>query len=126
MMTIISEDQKFIKSVVTRDEAMAMIESKDQKYKLEWLTDIQIGEEISLYTNGEFANLCRGGHVNFTKEIGVVKLLGIAGGDYRGNKKNKQLQCISGTAFAFKKELDEYLTMLEEAKQRDHRKLGKE
>jgi threonyl-tRNA synthetase len=126
MLKIISEGQKFIKSVVTRDEAMAMMESKNQTYKLERLADIPVGEEISLYTNGEFTDLCRGEHVSSTKEIGAVKLLGIAGAYYRGNEKNKQLQRISGTAFASKKELDEYLTMLEEAKQRDHRKLGKE
>ncbi|MDR2432552.1 MAG: threonine--tRNA ligase [Puniceicoccales bacterium] len=126
MLKIISEDQKFVKSLVSRDEAMALVKSKNQTYKLERLADISEGEEISLYTNGEFTDLCRGEHVNSTKEIGAVKLLSIAGAYYRGSEKNKQLQRISGTAFASKKELDEHLTTLEDAKKRDHRKLGKE
>ncbi|MDR2603399.1 MAG: threonine--tRNA ligase [Puniceicoccales bacterium] len=126
MLKIISEDQKFVKTFVSRDEAMALMKSKNQTYKLERLADIPEGEEISLYTNGEFTDLCRGEHVNSTKEIGAIKLLGIAGAYYRGSEKNKQLQRISGTAFASKKELDEYLAMLEDAKMRDHRKLGKE
>ncbi|MDR1173533.1 MAG: threonine--tRNA ligase [Puniceicoccales bacterium] len=126
MLKIISEDQKFIKSVVSRDEAMTLIKSKNQTYKLERLADVPEGEEISLYSNGEFTDLCRGEHVNSTKEIGAIKLLSIAGAYYRGSEKNKQLQRISGTAFASKKELDKHLAMLEDAKKRDHRKLGKE
>ncbi|MDR1457459.1 MAG: threonine--tRNA ligase [Puniceicoccales bacterium] len=126
MFKIISEDQKFVKTLVGRDEAMALMKSKNQTYKLERLADIPEGEEISLYTNGEFTDLCRGEHLNSTKEIGAVKLLSIAGAYYRGSEKNKQLQRISGTAFASKKELDEHLAMLEDAKKRDHRKLGKE
>ncbi|MDR1233143.1 MAG: threonine--tRNA ligase, partial [Puniceicoccales bacterium] len=126
MLKIISEDQKFIKSIVSRDEAMALIKSKNQTYKLERLADVPEGEEISLYSNGKFTDLCRGEHVNSTKEIGAIKLLSIAGAYYRGSEKNKQLQRISGTAFASKKELDEHLAMLEDAKKRDHRKLGKE
>ncbi|MDR0693162.1 MAG: threonine--tRNA ligase [Puniceicoccales bacterium] len=126
MLKIISEDQKFVKTIVGRDEAMALMKSKNQTYKLERLADIPEGEEISLYTNGEFTDLCRGEHLNSTKEIGAVKLLNIAGAYYRGSEKNKQLQRISGTAFASKKELDEHLAMLEDAKKRDHRKLGKE
>ncbi|MDR2778781.1 MAG: threonine--tRNA ligase [Puniceicoccales bacterium] len=126
MLKIILEDQKFIKKVVTRDEAMSIMKSKNQTYKLARLADIPEGDEISLYVNGEFIDLCRGEHVNSTKEIGAIKLLSIAGAYYRGSEKNKQLQRISGTAFASKKELDEYLAMLEDAKKRDHRKLGKE
>ncbi|MDR2777000.1 MAG: threonine--tRNA ligase [Puniceicoccales bacterium] len=126
MLKIISEDQKIVKSVVSREKAMNLMKSKNQPYKLERLADIPEGEEISLYTNGEFTDLCRGEHVNSTKEIGAIKLLSIAGAYYRGSEKNKQLQRISGTAFASKKELDKYLAMLEDAKKRDHRKLGKE
>jgi threonyl-tRNA synthetase len=103
-----------------------MMESKNQTYKLERLAHIPITEKNSLYMNIDFMELCRGEHVSSTKEIGAVKLLGIAGACYRGSDKDKQLQRIPGTVFASKKELDEYLTMPEEAKQRDHCKLGKE
>jgi threonyl-tRNA synthetase len=126
MRSIVAEGQKFVRTVVSRDEAMALMRSKKQSYKLERLADIPEGEEISLYANGEFIDLCRGPHVDSTEKIGAVKLLGIAGAYYRGNEKNKQLQRIFGTAFETKKDLDEYLAMLEEAKKRDHRKLGKE
>ncbi|MDR1433118.1 MAG: threonine--tRNA ligase [Puniceicoccales bacterium] len=126
MRSIIADGQKFVRTVVSRYEAMALMRSKNQEYKLERLADIQEGEEISLYANGEFIDLCRGPHVDSTDKIGAIKLLGVAGAYYRGDEKNKQLQRIFGTAFETKNDLDGYLSMLEEAKKRDHRKLGKE
>ncbi|MDR1595464.1 MAG: threonine--tRNA ligase [Puniceicoccales bacterium] len=126
MVKIIGEGQKFVKTVISRDEAIALMASKSQTYKLERLADIPAEEDISLYANGEFIDLCRGPHVGSTDEIVAVKLLGIAGAYYRGNEKNKQLQRIYGTAFQSQRELEEHLLMLEEAKKRDHRKLGRE
>lgn len=126
MRKIIAEDQKFIRRVVSREEAREIITQMGQPYKLSRLEDIPEGEEISFYSNGEFTDLCRGGHVASTKEIKAIKLLSVAGAYYRGSEKNKQLQRISGTAFASQKDLDEYLNLLEEAKKRDHRKLGKD
>jgi threonyl-tRNA synthetase len=126
MRKIIGENQKFSKTIVAREEAVTLMKSRNQPYKLERLADIPGGEDISLYANGEFVDLCRGEHINSTGEIGAIKLLGIAGAYYRGSEKNKQLQRISGTAFASQGELSAYLNALEEAKKRDHRKLGKE
>ncbi|MDR3144171.1 MAG: threonine--tRNA ligase [Puniceicoccales bacterium] len=126
MRKIIAADETFVRTIVSREEAMQLMESMAQPYKLERLADIPSGEEISLYANGEFIDLCRGPHVNSTGEIAAVKLLGIAGAYYRGDEKNKQLQRIYGTAFASQRDLDSHLEMLEEAKKRDHRHLGKE
>ena len=126
MRKIVSEDQKFIRKVVSREEAKEIIESLNQPYKLSRLDDIPEGEEISFYTNGDFTDLCRGGHVDSTGEIKAIKLIGVASAYYRGDEKNKQLQRISGVAFPSQDELEQYLRTLEEAKKRDHRKLGKE
>lgn len=127
MNKIISENQRFERIEVSRDEAKKIIQDMGQeRYKLERLADIPEGETISFYRNGEFADLCAGTHVNYTKKIKAFKLLSIAGAYYRGDEKNKQLQRIYGTAFPSKQELEDYLTALEEAKKRDHRKLGKE
>lgn len=126
MRKIVSEDQKFIRKVVSREEAKKIIESLNQPYKLSRLDDIPEGEEISFYTNGDFTDLCRGGHVDSTGEIKAIKLIGVASAYYRGDEKNKQLQRISGVAFPSQDELEQYLKTLEEAKKRDHRKLGKE
>jgi threonyl-tRNA synthetase len=126
MRKIIGEGQKFTKVVVSRADAIELVVSKNQTYKLGRLADIPDGEDISFYTNGEFTDLCRGPHVASTDEIGAIKLLSIAGVYYRGDEKNKQLQRIYGTAFPSQGELDRHLQMLEEAKKRDHRKLGRE
>ena len=126
MRKIVSEDQKFIRKVVSREKAKEIIESLNQPYKLSRLDDIPEGEEISFYTNGDFTDLCRGGHVDSTGEIKAIKLIGVASAYYRGDEKNKQLQRISGVAFSSQDELEQYLKTLEEAKKRDHRKLGKE
>ncbi len=111
---------------MSREEAETLLKEKDQTYKLERLADVPDGDKITFYKLGEFMDLCRGPHVEHTGQIGVIKLMSIAGSYYRGDEKNKMLQRIYGTAFTNKKELNEYLRHLEEAAKRDHRKLGKE
>jgi threonyl-tRNA synthetase len=127
MKKIIAEDQPFTMKAVSRDEAKKIIaERKQETYKLVRLADIPGEEKITFYQNGDFVDLCAGPHVKSTKEVKAIKLLSIAGAYHKGDEKNKQLQRIYGTAFPSQKELDEYLKNLEEAKKRDHRKLGKE
>ncbi len=127
MRRIISENQKFERFELSRDEAAAKIEEMGQgQYKLGRLSDIPEGEKITFYSNGDFCDLCAGPHVDYTKRIKAFKLLSVAGAYHRGDEKNKQLQRIYGTAFATKDELEQYLKRMEEAKLRDHRKLGKE
>lgn len=127
MKKIIEENQSFQRKEVSREEAEQIIRSRGQeRYKLGRLADIPEGEKISFYQNGEFVDLCAGTHVRYTKQIKAFKLLSIAGAYHRGDEKNKQLQRIYGTAFASKDELANYLTQLEQAKLRDHRKLGKD
>jgi threonyl-tRNA synthetase len=127
MKKVIDENQRFERSEVSREEAVKLIESIGQKtYKLGRLDDIPEGEAISFYRNGEFVDLCAGTHVNYTKKVKAFKLLSIAGAYHRGSEKNKQLQRIYGTAFASKEELATYLNQLEEARKRDHRKVGRE
>jgi threonyl-tRNA synthetase len=127
MKQVIKENQKFTRIECSREEAVAKIkEIGQERYKLGRLDDIPEGEQVSFYQNGEFIDLCAGSHVGYTKKIKAYKLLSIAGAYHRGDEKNKQLQRIYGTAFASKDELAEYLERLEQAKARDHRKLGKE
>ncbi len=127
MKKVIKENQKFTRIECSREEAAAKIkEIGQERYKLGRLDDIPEGEQVSFYQNGEFIDLCAGSHVGYTKKIKAYKLLSIAGAYHRGDEKNKQLQRIYGTAFASKDELAEYLERLEQAKARDHRKLGKE
>ncbi|MDR1303505.1 MAG: threonine--tRNA ligase [Puniceicoccales bacterium] len=126
MQKLIDQNQTFERSVLSRQEAFETFSQKKQTYKLERLRDIGEGEEISIYRNGDFTDLCRGPHVSSSGEIKAFKLLSIAGVYYRGDEKNRQLQRIYGTAFDSREALDGYLTQLEEAKKRDHRKLGKE
>ena len=111
---------------LNRQEAEKMLQEKKQKYKIERLADIPEGEKISFYKVGDFVDLCRGPHVEHTGQAGAIKLLSIAGSYYRGKESNPMLQRIYGTAFPDKKELNAYLQFIEEAKKRDHRKLGKE
>jgi len=127
MKRVIKENQKFTRMECSREEAVAKIkEIGQERYKLGRLDDIPEGEQISFYQNGEFIDLCAGSHVGYSKKIKAYKLLSIAGAYHRGDEKNKQLQRIYGTAFATKDELAEYLERLEQAKARDHRKLGKD
>lgn len=126
MKNILKGWGRFEKSKLTPQEAKAKF--KNNKYKLELIEEIvKKGEEITTYTAGDFEDLCRGGHSkNPSKDIGAFKLLSLAGAYWRGNEKNKMLTRIYGTAFTSQKELDLYLENLEQAKLRDHRRLGKE
>lgn len=127
MAKVIKENQAFRRQEVSRDEAIEIIKSRGQeRYKLGRLADIPEGEEVSFYENGEFMDLCAGTHVRYTKKIKAFKLLSVAGAYHRGDEKNKQLQRIYGTAFPTKDELAEYLEQLEQARARDHRRLGKD
>lgn len=127
MKKVIKENQKFTRIEATREEALATIENSGQtRYKIGRLEDIPEGDPISFYKNGDFIDLCAGPHVNYTKKIKAFKLLSIAGAYHRGDEKNPQLQRIYGTAFPSAQELEDYLEKLEQAKARDHRKLGRE
>ncbi|CAA6678679.1 MULTISPECIES: threonine--tRNA ligase [unclassified Lentimonas] len=127
MKKVIKENQRFTRIECSREDAIAKIKEIGQEtYKIGRLDDIPEGEQVSFYQNGEFIDLCAGPHVGYTKKIKAFKLLSIAGAYHRGDEKNKQLQRIYGTAFPSKVELTEYLERLEQAKARDHRKLGKE
>jgi len=127
MKKVIKENQRFERFELSRDEAEKLIREIGQStYKLGRLADIPEGESISFYRNGEFTDLCAGTHVGYTKKVKAFKLLHVAGAYHRGDEKNKQLQRIYGTAFASKDELEEYLQRLEEARARDHRKIGRD
>ena len=127
MKKIADENQRFDRKEVSREEAIAIIKSRGQeRFKLGRLADIPADEKISFYTNGEFTDLCAGTHVRYTAKLKAFKLLSIAGAYHRGDETNQQLQRIYGTAFPTKEELANYLVQLEQAKLRDHRKLGKE
>ncbi|HOQ37786.1 MAG TPA: threonine--tRNA ligase [Acetivibrio sp.] len=126
MKKIIKEDYKLERFTLPRDEAIKYMEERQEPYKVELIRDLPEGETISFYRQGDFVDLCAGPHVESTGKIKAFKLLSVAGAYWRGNEKNKMLQRIYGTSFNKKSELDAYLTRLEEAKKRDHRKLGKE
>src|SRR6266498_3726802 len=126
MKKVVKENQVFEKQIKTRDEARSFFEAKGQKFKVERLADIPEGEPISFYQNGEFIDLCAGPHVMRTGNVKAFKLLRVAAAYFRGNEKNPQLQRIYGTAFKNKEELETWLAQQEEAKRRDHRKIGAE
>ena len=126
MKKIIKENLSLKPFVLPRNEAIALMKEKGEPYKVELIEDLPEDETISFYTQGEFTDLCAGPHIMYTKGIKAFKLTSIAGAYWRGSEKNKMLTRIYGTAFAKKEDLENYLTMLEEAKKRDHRKLGKE
>ena len=127
MKKMLGQRLPFTRKEVSREEAKALFESKGQTFKLSRLEDIPEGETVSLYYTGDdYVDLCRGPHVEHTGQIGAVKLLSLAGSYFRGNEKNPMLQRIYGTAFESKEALQEYLTRIEEAKKRDHRKIGAE
>ena len=149
MRRIINQKQDFVRSAGPVDEAIEWAKSSSQPYKEELLNDLkrsgttvakdldadEMGtitdgdaavSEVSFYTNGDFTDLCRGPHVANTGDVGAFKLMRVAGAYWRGNEKNPQMQRLYGVAFATQEELDNHLKMIEEAKQRDHRKLGKE
>ena len=126
MNKIINEDLKFKRKDVSREEALKLMSEKGGDYTVQLINDLDESENISLYEQGDFTDLCRGPHIPSTKFIKAFKLTSVAGAYWRGSEKNKMLQRIYGVAFATKKELDKYLNMIEEAKKRDHRKLGRE
>lgn len=126
MARITQENWPIVRRVVTRAEAIQLYEQLEEPLKLQLIHDLPEGEEISIYDQGEFSDLCRGPHLPSTGYIKAFKLLNVAGAYWRGDSNNKMLQRIYGTSFASKKDLNEYLHLLEEAKKRDHRKLSKE
>ena len=126
MKKIIKENLKIESFKLPRDEAIKLMESKGESYKVELINDLEDGEEISFFKQGEYVDLCVGPHLIYTKAVKAFKLLNITGAYWRGNENNKMLTRIYGTAFDTKEALDEYLYVLEESKKRDHRKLGKE
>jgi threonyl-tRNA synthetase len=149
MKRIIKQGQRFEHFTMPTDEAIKWAQDNNQPYKEELLNDLKragttvakdldpaelgtitdgvaVADEVSFYKNGEFVDLCRGPHVEKTSKVGAFKLMRIAGAYWRGNEKNHQMQRLYGVAFETQAELEEYLKMLEEAKKRDHRKLGQE
>ena len=126
MKKIVKEDLPIERFTKPRAEAIAFMKERQEPYKVELIEDLPEDSEISFYQQGEFIDLCAGPHLMSTKPVNAFKLTSLAGAYWRGNEHNKMLTRIYGTAFPKKAELDEYLTMLEEAKKRDHRKLGRE
>ncbi len=125
MQKIVKEDYKFKRSEMTSEEAKKMFSEMGETYKIEIIDDLGV-DTVSIYQQGEFVDLCRGTHVPSTGFLKAFKLMSTAGAYWRGDSNNKMLQRIYGVAFGSKKELDDYLVMMEEAERRDHRKLGKQ
>lgn len=126
MAKIVKEGHILERYVMTRNEALDYFKEKGEVYKVDLIEHFPEDEEISFYKLGEFTDLCAGPHLYDTKKVKAIKLLSIAGAYWRGDEKNKMLQRIYGTTYEKKKDLEEYIQMLEEAKKRDHRRLGKE
>lgn len=125
MLELAKAKNNFVRKEISKSEAIAYFRNKGDEYKIELLEDLQDGQ-ITFYTQGNFTDLCRGPHIPDTGKIKAVKLTNIAGAYWRGDEKRKMLTRLYGITFQKQKELDEYLTMIEEAKKRDHRKLGAE
>lgn len=126
MESIVKEDLALERFTLPKDEAVKYMEKEREPYKVELINDLPEGEIISFYRQGDYVDLCAGPHIPSTGKVKSFKLLSIAGAYWRGSEKNKMLQRIYGTSFAKRSDLDEYLFRIEEAKKRDHRKLGKE
>ena len=126
MAALAKLDEKVERRVLPRDEAVAHFKAQGEHYKAEIIAGIPADQDVSLYREGAFEDLCRGPHVPSTGKLKHFKLMKVAGAYWRGDHRNEQLQRIYGTAWATKEELQQYLTMLEEAEKRDHRKLGRE
>jgi threonyl-tRNA synthetase len=126
MVELAKKDEKVTRTVLPRDEAVAYFKGIGEAYKAEIISSIPAGEDVSLYAEGGFTDLCRGPHVPSTGKLKVFKVMKVAGAYWRGDSKNEMLQRIYGTAWAKKEDQDAYLHMLEEAEKRDHRKLGKQ
>ena len=126
MAKIIKEDFEIKRFTLPRSEAIEFMKKRNEDYKVELIEDLPEGEEISFYEQGEFVDLCAGPHLMSTGKVKAIKLEHVSGAYWRGNENNKMLQRIYGISFPKKSELDSYLEMLEEAKKRDHKKLGKQ
>ena len=127
MRQIVAAESPFIRQEMSRDEAIALFKDKDEPYKVELIQDLPPDvERVSLYRQGDYVDLCRGPHIPSTGMIKAFKLLNVAGAYWRGDEHNKMLQRIYGTGFATQEDLKEYLRIVEEAKRRDHRRLGKD
>ncbi len=126
MQVLIKQDYEVVREVVSRDQAVETFKQRGEDYKVEIASEIPDGEVIALYHHQEYTDMCRGPHVPNTRHLRAFKLTKLAGAYWRGNSDNKMLQRIYGTAWADKKQLKNYLTQLEEAEKRDHRKLGKQ
>tara|TARA_B100000686_G_scaffold178169_1_gene185067 strand:- start:3825 stop:5696 length:1872 start_codon:yes stop_codon:yes gene_type:complete len=126
MKEISKRDLQFVKEEISREDAIKIFRDLGQSYKVEMITDLPVDEKLSIYKQGNFIDLCRGPHVPSTKYLKFFKLLNVAGAYWRGDENNKMLQRIYGTSFPSKEELNDYLTLLEESKKRDHRVLGKQ
>ncbi|MDP4300694.1 threonine--tRNA ligase [Leptothrix discophora] len=126
MTELANKDEPVTRRVLPRDEAVAYFKSIGEAYKAEIIASIPAGEDVSLYSEGAFTDLCRGPHVPSTGKLKFFKLMKVAGAYWRGDHRNEMLQRVYGTAWASKDDLQKYLTMLEEAEKRDHRKLGRE
>ena len=126
MTELASKDETVTRQVMPRDQAVAYFKKLGEHYKAEIITSIPANEDVSLYSEGDFTDLCRGPHVPSTGKLKHFKLMKVAGAYWRGDHRNEMLQRIYGTAWASKDDLQQYLTMLEEAEKRDHRKLGRE
>ena len=126
MKKIIKQNLPLERTEVSREEALKFFEERHQDYKVELINDLPEDAVISMYTQGDFTDLCRGPHMESTGQIKAVKLMSVAGAYWRGDSSRQMLQRIYGTAFPSQEELDAYVNMLEEAKKRDHRKIGKE
>ena len=125
MLELAKKGNKFIRQEISKDKAIDFFKEKGDEYKLDLLNDLTDGT-ITFYTQGSFTDLCRGPHIPDTGFIKAAKLMNIAGAYWRGDESKKQLTRIYGITFPKKSQLDEYLVMIEEAKKRDHRKIGKE
>ena len=127
MKKIVKEALPIERFTLPREEAIALMREKEEPYKVELIEDLPEGEEISFYRQGEFTDLCAGPHLMNTKDLGkAYKLMNLAGAYWRGSEKNKMLTRVYATAFGKKADLEAYITMMEEAKKRDHRKIGRE
>ncbi len=126
MRKIVESGLELERFELPREEALALMKEKNEDYKVELINDLPEDAVISFYKQGDFTDLCAGPHLSSTSPVKAIKIQSVAGAYWRGDEKNKMLQRIYATAFPKQKELDEYLAMLEEAKKRDHRKIGKE
>ena len=126
MKKIVKENLKFTVFELPRAEAIALMEERGEKYKVEHIGDLPEDARITFYQQGEYVDMCVGPHLTYTKALKAFKLTGVSGAYWKGDKNNKMLIRVNGTAFATKDELDEHLRLLEEAKKRDHRKIGRE